>query len=179
MNKFPLFAYSLFALLLMSVEVRSQLLPYADEASTYPFSMGIDEIFAPRETPLQAYEYELGYLRCAGLLMLLGEQALHDGLAVDERLLDEKINTLSITAALYGGIVFDDSMTADEVMAITNQHFESKGRSLMLEYVDWINAHDIRAADSDRYKDHPLTKDRDFCDKIAVGLIKKYEAVGS
>ena len=101
---------------------------------------------------------------------------MHDGLAVDERLLDEKINTLGTTAAMYGGIVFDDSMTADEVMAITTQHFESKGRNLMLKYADWINAHDIRAADSDRYRDHPLTKDRDYCEKTAVGLIKKYEA---
>ena len=80
---------------------------------------------------------------------------------------------------MYGGIVFDDSMTADEVMAITTQHFESKGRNLMVEYADWINAHDIRAEDSDRYRDHPLTKDRDFCDKIAVHLIQKFEAEGS
>ena len=99
MNKYPLIVYWLIALLLTSIEVKSQLLPYSDEASTYPFSMGIDEIFAPRETPLQSHEYELGYLRCAGLLMLLGGQALHDGVAVDERLLDEKINTLGITAA--------------------------------------------------------------------------------
>ena len=178
MNKFPLFAYSLFALLLMSVEVRSQLLPYSGAVSAYPFSMTIDEIFAPRDTPLQSHEYELGYLRCAGLFMLLGGQALHDGVAVDERLLDEKINTLGITAAMYGGIMFDDSMTSDEVMAVTTQNFESKGRNLMLQYADWINAHDIRLQDIDQYRDHPLAKDRDSCEKIAVGLIKKYEAVG-
>lgn len=174
-----LIAFSSIVLFLMSVEVRSQLLPHSEAVSAYPFSMTIGEIFAPRDIPLQSHEYELGYLRCAGLFMLLGGQALHDGVAVNERLLDEKINTLGITAAMYGGIVFDDSMTGDEVMAITTQHFESKGRNLMLEYADWINTHDIRAEDSDRYTDHPLTKDRDSCDKIAVGLIQKFEAEGS
>lgn len=161
-----------------STQVKSQFLPDSDMEAGYPFSATIEEVFAPRETPLHAHEYEVGYLRCASLFMLFGGQALHDGAPVDERILDEKINTLGITAAIYGGIAFDDSMTAEQVMTLTSEHFERNGRSLMLQYADWINAYDIRLADIDQDKEHPLSKDRYSCEKIALGLIQKFEAEG-
>ena len=145
------------------------------DAYGYPFAMTIDEIFTPTDVPLEQEAYEVGYLRCSGLLMLLGSQALSNGIGLNEQQLDERINTLGMVAALYGGITFSESMNAEEVMAVTSDNFNKKGKHLMFEYGDWINALDIRNDAIEQDNDHPLTKDQKQCEKLADELIRKID----
>ena len=160
------------ALVLTASQARPQLPQDSQDASAYPFSMTIDEIFTPRDTPLETSVYHKGYLRCAALLQLLGEQAAYDQRPVDKKLLYENVFLFSYMAWIYGGAEPDESMSDEETHAIVMKYFGQEGQYLYYTYGDWINAADIRNEVLED-AEHPLSRDYHFCEKMATILQEK------